>query len=190
MSDRMGIYATVVDQLDNLSTRDRTLLTGMGMVLLVVIVGFITMSLRSTIDDQASRVRTAKDNLVMVQELAQDYATAQAAVTAAEARLKSYEERSLRAFVEQIAMQAGVNDSLRAVDKVSSEVVGNFQQSEYKVELKQVELEDALKFVYGLETSEYPLQVKAARFRTSLLKREKVIDLNLEVIATSISEAG
>ncbi len=181
-------FQPLLDQWEGLSTRDRNLLTGLGVFFALMFAGFVAWSLLGTLDDQASRVRTAKENLLMIQEMKGEYVAQMQRIQTAEAQMKQYGDQAVSAFVEQIATQEGVGEGLEKVPETGKETIGQFRQTSYKVELKRVPLEGALGFLYSLETSDFPIRVKSATFRTTLVKREKFVDLNLELQAYSVLE--
>jgi len=185
MEERRTALQALVDQFDAMSSRDRNLLTGLAMFMAVVVVGLITWILLGMLDNEAARVREAKENLAVIQILKEDYLVEASRIDAAEAKLKEYGDQAVSAFVEQIALREGVAEGLTAVPEVSREVVGSIRTTGYKMELKRVSLQGAVGFLHSLETSEFPIRVKSASFKTVMVRREKLIDMNLELLAYS-----
>lgn len=188
MEERRTALRAIGDQLEAMSSRDRNLLAGTAMFMAVVVVGLITWTLLGLLDNEAARVREAKENLAVIQLLKEDYLVEAARIEAAEAKLKEYGAQAVTAFVEQIALREGVAEGLTAVPEVSREVVGSIRTTGYKMELKKVSLQGAVGFLHSLETSEFPIRVKSATFKTVLVRREKLIDMNLELLAYSFEE--
>jgi hypothetical protein len=182
-------YQAAVEQLDAMSTRDRNLLTGLVVFAGLVVVGMLTWTLLGSLDNQASRVRDAKSSLLEIQAMKETYYESKAQIDAAEARMIKYGDQAISAFVEQIAIEEGVAEGLEKVPETGRETIGRFRQIAYKLELKRVTLEGALGFLHSLETSGRPIRVKSASFKTVSIKRERMIDLNLELLAYEFEES-
>ena len=183
-------YQSAIEQLDAMSSRDRNLLTGLVVFSGLMLVGVLTWTLLGSLDNQASRVREAKQSLLDIQYMKGEYYSSKAQIDAAEARMVQYGGDAVSAFVEQIAIQEGVSDGLVKVPETGRETIGRFRQTAYKIELKRVSLEGALGFLYSLETSGRPLRVKSAAFKTVSVKRERMIDMNLELLTYTFEESG
>jgi hypothetical protein len=178
----------MLEQLDELSTRDRNLLTGLLLFGGFATTGFITWTLTAWLADAASRVEVAKEKLQASQELRAEYMGVLQQIDAAEARLAQMKARSVSAFVEDLANRAAVKENLQAANETESQVVGQFRQSSYKVELKGAPLGGVVAFLHNIETSDFPVRVESARLRGVSMRPEKKIDLSLELISYSLEE--
>ena len=180
--------AWIERQLEALTPRDRKLL--IGLVCAGVTVGLFVLwySLYSVLDSKASRVRAAKTNLAQISQMSVDYNVAAAKLTAQEDRLREYASKPVSAHIEELATAQGILDALRTVNETNSETVGNFKQISYQVELKGVGYEPAMAFLYALETSGYPASVETAEFQSTTVKREKKLNLNLELVVFRLAE--
>ena len=177
-----SVMAWIERQLEALSSRDRKLL--MGLVCAGVTIGLVMLwySLYSVLDSKASRVRAAKTNLAQISQMSADYNIAATKLAAQENRLREYASKPVSAHIEELATAQGILDSLRTVNETNSETVGNFKQISYQVELKGVGYEPAMAFLHALETSGYPASVETAEFQSTTVKREKKLNLNLELV--------
>ena len=177
-----SVMAWIERQLEALSPRDRKLL--MGLVCAGVTIGLVMLwySLYSVLDSKASRVRAAKTNLAQISQMSADYNIAATKLAAQENRLREYASKPVSAHIEELATAQGILDSLRTVNETNSETVGNFKQISYQVELKGVGYEPAMAFLHALETSGYPASVETAEFQSTTVKREKKLNLNLELV--------
>lgn len=176
-------------QLEALSPRDRRLLLGLLTFGVVVGLGLLWWTLYGVLDDKASRVRTARENLETAKLYQAEYQTAAASLAAQESRLRQYQGKRVSAHIEEIAGKRGVSDNLRAVNENGAEVVGNIKQTKYSVELKDLEHQDAIGFLYELETSGFPASVNHADFKAKK-KRDggSTLDLSLELVVFSLAE--
>ncbi len=183
------VVAFAERQLEALSPRDRRLLLGLITFGTLVGLGLLWWTLYGILDDKASRVRTARENLEMAKLYQGEYQAAAAQLAAQESRLRQYQNKRVSAHIEEVAGRRGVSDNLRAVNEVGSETVGNIKQTRYNVELKDLAHEDAIGFLYELETSGFPASVNSAEFRAK--KRRdgtSLMDLSLELVAFSLAE--
>jgi hypothetical protein len=177
------------EQMESMSTRDRHLATGFVAVLAVLLVGVITWQLQSVIADRASRVILAKENLVAAQELADEYGGLREKVEAAESRMGEFKPDSMNTYLEAWAAQAGVAANLNSIQPMDTKSVGDFQQRDFRVQIKDGDLGGVLRFLHAIEVSPYPIKVRSAEFAVSEVQRERMIDLNLD-LETFSKEGG
>ncbi len=64
--------------------------------------------------------------------------------------------------------------------------MGTVKQTTFKVELKKLDVQTTVDFLYTLETSGYPLAVQSARFKTLRSGDEKLLTLTLEVVSYAL----
>jgi type II secretory pathway component PulM len=176
-----GLRGAVEAQLESMTPRDRKLLTGLIAFVCLVAVLITAFSLRSSLADRAARVRASKDNLELIQMMADEYTVAAATIEKAEARLAQYENQPTSSFIEKTARDTGVQEQLTAVNEQGSEVTGTLRATSYRVELKKVSLQAATEFIHALETSGYPLSVELARFKTVTVSGDRQLDVTLEL---------
>jgi hypothetical protein len=175
-------------QLESMSPRDRMLLTGLIMFGAVVFGGLLWWTLSGMLEDRASRVRDAKFQYESVLLARNDYLDAADAIRANEDRLRTFKGKRLSAFLEDVAAENEVPQALDKVEKGESELVGSFTQTTYNFTFKKVPMEAAMNIMYEIETG-FPLKVTDATFKVSYVKREKVLDLVLEVVVYELTEA-
>ncbi|MEZ4236779.1 MAG: type II secretion system protein GspM [Myxococcota bacterium] len=185
---RTGVMAVIERQLEALSPRDRKLLV--GLVLCVVV--FATLGfwylLNGLLDDKASRVRSAKEAYARVQQLEQEYQAAEARFDAQKGRLEEFANQPVSAWIEDLAQKHELNDALAAVKQNAGEQVGEIVQTRYSVELKRAQQEPLFRFLYELETSDFPARVEQASFRVVNSRKEKQMDLTLDLVVLSLAE--
>ena len=184
-----GVTAFFERQLESLSPRDRRLLMGLLSFGVIVGLGLLWWTLYGILDDKASRVRTARENLETARLYQAEYQTAAASLAAQESRLGQFANKRVSAHLEEIAGKRGVTDNLRKVNETGNEVVGNIKQTRYAVELKDLEHTDAIGFIYELETSGYPASINNADFKAKK-KRDgaSTLDLSLELVVFTLAD--
>lgn len=191
MDDLRNLWRNLAEQVDAMSSRERNILTAMIMVFAFTIVGGLTWYLADLRNDKASRVIAAKGNLTEVQALASQLEGLQKRIAVAEAQMGEFNPAQFRTYMEGWAATAGVGEMLKNIDETNSEVVGQFRERAYKVQVKRAQYEGVLKLMYEIETSPYPIAVRSAAFRSATFRKEKVMDLTLELVTyTKEGEEG
>lgn len=187
LSMRSGPLATLERQLEILSPRDRKLLV--GLVLSVVVLGTVGFwyLLHGMLETKASRVRTAKESYATVSAHEQDYLAAEAQFAAQKDRLEEYSKQPVTAWLEEVALKYELKPLLTGVRENTSETIGDIVQTHYTVDLKKAPQEPLYRFVHELETSGFPAKVKEAVFKVSTVKNEKLMDLQLELVVLSLT---
>lgn len=180
MAGNGGFRAALDAQIEALSPRDRRLLAGLIVFFGLAMSGGIVWMARSLVDDKASRVRVAKDNLEIIQAIADEYDLAEQKIARAEERLKQFENQPGSAYLESVARNNGVIDQL-TVNQQGTEALGTLRQTNFRADLKRVNLQQTLEFLHEIETSGYPITVTMARFKATGPAEAKVIDLTMEL---------
>lgn len=190
VSVQTGPMAVIGRQLETLSSRDRKLLV--GLVLCVVV--FATLGfwwlLKGVLDDKASRVRTAKETYARVQQLEREFLDADARFSAQKGRLEQYADKPVSAYIEDLAQKHELNEALTAVKQNASEQVGQIMQTRYSIELRKAPQEQLYRFLYEIETGGFPARVEQANFRAIAGRKDalKTMDLTLDVVVLSLAE--
>jgi hypothetical protein len=169
------------EQLETMSPRDRMLALVLVCGVALSFVGGVTWFLHGILEDKASRVRTAKENLAQVEEMGAQYTTLRAKIDAAEKRMGEFRSGQVNTYLENWANQTGVGTGLRQVKPGETQSVGDYKESEYRVDVQQADLDGIIKFLYAIETSPYPIRVKAAQFSVTG-GNNRFIDLGLELL--------
>jgi len=184
-----SLQERISEQLDSMTPRDRNLATGLVVGLAILIVGGITMYLQGMLADVSSRVSSLDGNVVMVQAMRAELDDTKAMIQARRSAVEEQGKVQVTAFVEKVAQDTEVSEQLKSVKPGSAEIVGEFKQTEYTLSLKQMELEAALRFLYALETAEYPIAVRKAELKTQKVRGERMINLDLDVVTFSVVES-
>ncbi|HHO50483.1 MAG TPA: hypothetical protein ENK18_06305 [Deltaproteobacteria bacterium] len=188
---RTGLTATIEQQLEMLSPRDRKLLVGLVLCLSAAFVGGYWYLLNGLLDDKASQVRDAKSALAIVHQLDTEYRQHTAQFEAQRDRLQEHSAKSTSSWIEGLATEYGIIEQLRAVNELTVEPLSDVMKREtFRVELKRVPQEPLYRFLYALETDSYPASVESATFKVTYKKKEKFMDLTLELAVLSLVGEG
>lgn len=185
---RTGPVAYVEQQLEMLSPRDRRLLVGLVLFFAVVFVGGYWYMLNGMLEDKASRVRSAKESLLLVRQLDTEYQKHKSTFQAQESRLREYGTQPVAAWVEGLATEHGIIEQLRSVNEAASEPVSDIvKRTTYKVEVKRAPQKELYEFLHALETSPFPASVEESKFKVSFYKKEKFMDLSMSLTVLSLT---
>lgn len=175
---------------ESLSPRDRKLLAGLFMFFGIGFAVLVAVTLRATISDKSSRVETARDAYLALEEDAEKYLASAAIVESAEERMAEFASQPVSAFMESTAAKVGVRSELSVEKHGEEETFKGVKLTRYQVELKRVKLDLALNFIHDVETSGYPLRIDNTHIRTLTISGEKTYNVTLEVAAFSKVENG
>ncbi len=182
------LQAALIEQLEAMSTQDRNLLTGLICVVALIFAGVVTYTLQGVITSRAASVIEAKESLVLTQQMAQEYASLRDRIEAAEARMATFRPTQVSTYVETWATTAGVAEGLKEVRETGNQAVGAYRERDYKVDLQRQDLDGVVKFLYAIETSQYPVEIRSAKFRVMQTRDDRFIDLGLELVTYSKEE--
>jgi type II secretory pathway component PulM len=178
----LPLFSVLETQLESLSSRDRKLLAGLVFVICMLVVMGTSWWVRGSLNDRASRVIMAKQDLQTAYALRSEYDRVAGIVATAEERLASSPPQQLGAFVEALTSKHSIREGLRGVKEQGSTEDLGVKVTTYEVEFRKVALEPLLKVLLEMESSNYPLRIEDARFKVVYFKRERLMDLTLEIV--------
>lgn len=182
------LFAAASEQFDAMSTRDRWLAVALVFLVAGAVVGAITWAVFNALEDQASRVRAAKENYLEAQELADRYTVLRGKLDVAEAQVAQFRASQINTYISKWAAEAGLSTNLKGIREGGSRSVGAFTERSYRVEIDQAELEGITKFLYALESSTNPMRVRSATFKVQSRRDARPLDLDLEIVAFTQEE--
>jgi type II secretory pathway component PulM len=184
-----AILDRIQDVLANMTPRDRSLLLGLTVAVLVAIVGGASYAMKRSLDTLEGRVNDRAKDVQYVYDTAQEYADAQANLQVLEADLQKTSAVDLSAFLEQAAQKASI-DSPDSVREKSSTTEGNLEEKMFSVTLNDISLQQLAEFLYEAEASGYPLKIRTAKVKTRNKKDEKLLQVNLDISAFRAVQPG
>jgi hypothetical protein len=179
----------IQDVLADMTPRDRSLLLGLTVAVLVAVVGGSSYAMKSSLDALEARVNDRAKDVQLVYDTAQEYADAQANLEVLEADLQKTSAVDLSAFLEQAAQKASI-DSPDSVREKSSTTEGNLEEKQFSVTLNDISLQQLSEFLYEAEASGYPLKIRSTKVKTRTKKDEKLLQVNMDISAFRAVEGG
>lgn len=185
MSGR-GIRGAIEGQLEVMSPRDKRLAAGLIVFVGLLALSIMTYTLVSLQRNMESQVRQAKSLLVDVQTKQAEYEQIAATLKAQEARLAEFDGKALSAYVEELANDMGISEGLRDAQRLEQIEEDGLTSTKWKIVLKGRTYDESIQFLHRLETDGYPLRVETARMRQVMVKRDKAVDLTVEVFTFKV----
>ena len=190
MRERLDdILDRIQDVLADMTPRDRTLLLGLTIAVLIGLVVGSSYAMKSTLDGLETRVNDRANDVQYVYATAQEYADAQANLEVLEADLRKTSAVDLSAFLEQAAQKASI-DSPDSVREKASTIDGNLEEKQFTVTLNDISLQQLSEFLYEAEASGYPLKIRTTKVKTRTKKEEKLLQVNMDISAFRAVQEG
>jgi hypothetical protein len=183
------ILDRIQDVLADMTPRDRTLLFGLTIAVLVAIVAGSSYAMKKSLDTLEARVKERANDVQFVYASAQEYADAQANLQVLEADLQKTSSVDLSAFLEQAAQKASI-DSPDSVREKSSTTEGNLEEKQFTVTLNDISQQQLASFLWEAEASGYPLKIRTTKVKTRAKKDEKLLQVNMDISAFRAVQGG
>lgn len=174
----------------NMSPRDRTLLVGLVIAVLVFFVGGAGWLAKGYLADLRSRVADREATLSQVSGMAADYESASKDIARIEEELRKHSGQDLSSFMEKASQKIGIGDNLKGVREKSARTEGNLEEKVYGVDVDKITLAQLTSFLYEVEASGYPLQIRSTRVKASGQPGSRVLTVAMEISAFQIVEAA
>jgi len=172
----------IQDSVSHMTPRDRKLAAGMGIFFVLLIVGGGMALMLSTLNSLENRVKDRQASLLNIQRISMEYMTNLEKAEEIATQLETHRNTPLTSFIEKSAKKVGIQrDRLDSIRDKNAVVDGDLEEKLYSVQLSKLTLDDALSFLYEIETAQYPLQIRSARMKTTKYSGEKVIRLTLDL---------
>lgn len=178
----------VQDALADMSPRDRGLLLGLFLTATVTVVGGGAWWMRGTLRDLGSRVESRSDSLHLLKVMASEHEVAIGQSDEIKAKLKKHSGTDMSSFLEQAAKNAGVADRLNQVREKSVTTSGVLEEKLYAVALSKLSTDEMSTFLFEVETSGYPLQIRSFKVKSRTRKGEKSLNVDMDIAAYRVVE--
>jgi type II secretory pathway component PulM len=174
----------IQDALSQMSARERRLVIGGSVVMLITIIiggGWGGWSHISSLEQDVS---DREEALRQIQMMAMDHASNLEKAALIATSLEENQNTTMQSFVEKKAAEVGIQrDRLDAIKGKTPITQGTLEETSFTVELSKLTLEDAMNFINVLEASDFPMVIRNTKFKTQKISGEKLIRLTLEIAA-------
>ena len=179
------VFARLRAAFDNLSLRERALVSGAGAVLIITFfyVGLVLPALGAS-DNAAQRVHSAEQQLEAMRRLRREYDDVAARLASVEARIGTGSRGNVRTALENLAKQSDIK--IESMEPQASPANEQYRETKVAVRLESVTLEQAVKLLHRIETHpRQVLSVKKLRFQN---RADKSQLLNLSFTVSSFEK--
>lgn len=189
LSTRMdAVRDRAQDALADMSPRDRGLLLGLVLLGAIGLASGGAWWMHGTLGDLESRVETRSDTLHLLKVMASEHEVAIGQSDEIKAKLKEHSDTDMSSFLEQAAKNSGVADRLNQVREKSVTTNGVLEEKLYAVALSQLTTDEMSTFLFEVETSGYPLQIRTFKVKSRKRKGEKTLNLDMDIAAFRVVE--
>lgn len=176
-----ALQAQLQDLLASMSPRDRALFIGLVAFAILGVVGGALYTMSSSLSTLESRIATREDSLQSMRLLLAEYETAKEQATAIEEELRQNASTDLSAFLDKSTENVGIGENLDAVKEKTASTDGVLEEKMYAVSLSDLTESQLSTFLYEIETSGFPLQIKSMKVRSRTRNDEKTLRVDLDI---------
>ena len=165
----------------NLSSRERALVSGVGILFGFAVIYFAAVvPLLGIGDSAAERLRGAETTYEVMTRLRTDYDEVQQRLSGVENRIKKGSGGNLRTTLENLAARSQVTvDSMEPQSAPTNE---RYRETKVEVDLKGVTLPQTVAYLHQIESADRVLAIKTLKIRTRPDKPE-LLDVTFTVSA-------
>jgi type II secretory pathway component PulM len=149
---------------DDLSMRERILVTTVGGLFGVLVVYFgVIQSTLNMRDDAEQRLNAAEQQLNVISRLRREFDDVNGRLSRVEAQIKSGPRGNLRTTLESLARASSVK--VESMEPQASPSNDNYRETKVEVGLKDVTLSETVSYLHKIESAAQALSVKSLRMR-------------------------
>jgi type II secretory pathway component PulM len=156
---------------ENLSTRERVLVSVVGALVVVFVLYFgvvrTTLGMRG---DTELRFESAQQQLQVMRRLRREYDDVSDRLTSVEQRIKDGPRGNLRTTLESLATASLVK--IESMEPQATPSNDRYRETKVEVGLKEVTLAQTVNYLHQIETAPQVLSIKSLRMRTRKDKAE------------------
>ena len=169
--------------IERLSSRDTYALLLGGVVVLITLVWLgIIDPYQQAMANLQSKVTSRERQLQDVQKLRQDYLDLKQELSEAQGRLSKAENFSLFSFVEAQVARYATKENLVYMRPQPTSTKDGWKEDTVEIKLEKITLDQLVRFLYSLETSDAVIQTKNLRVKTRFDNRS-LLDVVMTVAA-------
>jgi type II secretory pathway component PulM len=150
---------------DDLSDRERILVSVVGVLLVVLVFYFgivrLSFGLRG---DAKQRLNQAEQQLMVMSRLRREFDDVNVRLTSVEQRIQSSTRGNLRTTLESLARASKVK--VESMEPQATPSNDRYRETKVEVALKQVTLQQTVSYLHEIESSDEVFSVKSLRMRT------------------------
>ena len=164
-----------------MTPRDRLLAMGLVITfgLTIVIAGAVMMS--KSLSEAQINLGPKRQDLNSIQVMKAERTDILARSSEIEKISEQFASTDLSAFLEQSARKVKIQDKLNFVRETASNNDGILAEKRFSVSLSNLSQEEIARFLFGVETSCYPLKIRSCNIKTRKKKGEITLEMTLDI---------
>ena len=171
------------DSLASMTPRDRMLLLGTGVFLLLFVMAGSAFFMSQSLHELKSQIKESQNAYNTLKQEQGALASLRTSVLEYQEKINIHRDTDLSAFLSKSSQKAGISGKiLDRVREKSSSKSEFFTQKSYSVPLKEVSLSDFTSFLYEIETAGYPFEIQQCSIRTRKRGEEQKLRIELDII--------
>ncbi|MEJ2033065.1 MAG: type II secretion system protein GspM [Deltaproteobacteria bacterium] len=166
--------------IDRISLREKVfLLAGIAFILLFLLWIGVIAPYRQGIEMADSHIASRSRQLEEIRQLQQEYLHLQKSMAAAERKL-AQSDFSIFPFIEEVTTRTGVRDNLVSMRPQAAQMQGEFREDSVEIKLEKIHLDQLVKLLHAIESSNLFLNMKSLRIRSRFDNRT-LLDTDLTI---------
>lgn len=175
--------------ISSLSDREKVFLfAGAATLLLLILWLGVLTPYRHGMELARTRIASRQQQLQEVRQLQKEYLNLQSSLATAEKKLGgSAKGFSLFPYVEEVTNRVGVRDNLVSMRPQTPQVQGDYREESVEIRLERIDLEQLVRFLYAIDSSDASLQMKSMRLKPRFDNRAQ---LDAVLVIASLQRAA
>ncbi len=174
--------------LEGMTPRDRGLVYGLAIFFTLVVLVLGTMGMKSRLSGLEETLRTHRGQLAMVKELQISYEEGSVELEQVQQKLQAHQGTTLSTFLEKTADKVQIRDSLKQVKERSTTTMESMEEKQFTAQLRPIDLEQLVSFLYEVETSGYPLLIRSMTAKTIKVSGAKMLNVTFDISSFKLLE--
>ena len=177
------------DSLASMTPRDRMLLLGTGISLLLLIMIVSGIFINSKLKELNSDIKSSKEAFALLKQKRTTLEELRSSVIQYEEKIEVHKNTDLSAFLSKSSQKSGIKEKiLDRVKEKNSSKAGFLTQKSYNVPLKEISLSDFTSFLYEIETAGYPFEIQQCSIRTRKRGEEQKLRIELDIVTYQLNK--
>ncbi len=174
--------------LQGMNPRDRKLLLGLVLVVVLVFYGGAFWLMSGYLDDLDQDVDTRHATLAFLASEGAGYHDTRQQAEQIEEQLREQAGKRLSSYLEKAAEKSDIKDQLDKVDEKSVVAIGDLETERVEVSISKVTLEQLANFLYEVEAGDFPLRIQSTNVRVKKSRDGRLLNVKFDIDAFRLLE--
>lgn len=174
--------------LQGMNARDRKLLLGLVLVVVLVIYGGVAWLMVGQLNELDEDVDTRQSTLAFLATEGAGYDNTRLQAEQIEQQLREQAGKSLSSYLEKAAEKSDIKAQLDKVDEKSVVAIGDLETQRVEVTVSKVTLEQLANFLYEVEAGDFPLRIQSTNVRVKKSRDGRLLNVKFDIDAFRLLE--